>query len=185
MDSQVEKSFTIKTESRKFYFFSSFVSSPYDPKLTTIRCRACNTLLDFQFATKGAALPSSHSKSIAEFHLKAEDKKEGPPDVEKLGRSSWTLLHSIAANYPEHPSNKEQSDLKQFLKLFGNFYPCWYCGEDFSRYMEKAVPQTESQSTFGKWLCEAHNEVNEKLGKPKFDCNLWKKRWRDGWDDKE
>lgn len=109
--------------------------------------------------------------------------KDDPPDVEKLGLSSWSLLHSIAANYPESPSNKHQSDLKQFLKLFGNFYPCWYCGEDFEKYMAKNEPKTGTQDDFGKWLCEAHNDVNAKLGKPQFDCNLWKKRWRDGWDE--
>lgn len=108
---------------------------------------------------------------------------ECPPDVELLGRSSWTLLHSIAATYPENPSNQQQSDLKQFVKLFGNFYPCWFCKKDFETYLAKSEPVTSSQDAFGKWLCDAHNEVNVKIGKPKFDCNLWKKRWKDGDDD--
>jgi FAD-linked sulfhydryl oxidase len=106
-----------------------------------------------------------------------------PPDVEQLGRSSWTLLHSVASTYPEQPSTKEQSDMKQFLKLFGNFYPCWWCGEDFQKYMTTNEPQVETQDKFGKWLCDAHNEVNAKLGKPKFNCNLWKQRWKDGWEE--
>lgn len=106
-----------------------------------------------------------------------------PPDVEKLGRSSWTLLHLIAATYPETPSNKQQADMKQFLKLFGNFYPCWFCAEDFEKYMSKSEPATETRDHLGRWLCDAHNEVNVKLGKPKFNCDLWKKRWKDGWDE--
>jgi mitochondrial FAD-linked sulfhydryl oxidase len=32
-------------------------------------------------------------------------------------------------------------------------------------------------------MCQAHNEVNRKLGKSEFDCGLWKERWRDGWRD--
>lgn len=103
--------------------------------------------------------------------------------MEVLGRSSWTLLHSIAARYPEKPSTKEQKDLSQFLKLFGNFYPCWYCGEDFGKYMGTNEPKVTTQEEFGRWLCDAHNEVNAKLGKPKFNCDLWKKRWKDGWDE--
>ncbi|KAK6462440.1 ERV/ALR sulfhydryl oxidase domain-containing protein [Scheffersomyces coipomensis] len=157
-------------------------------------CRTCNTLQDFQFVTAGLtpaaaavavpvpakkveAEPSSPCNTIAGGYS-----KDYPPDVEVLGKSSWTLLHSIAATYPENPTSKEQQDLKQFVTLFGNFYPCWFCKADFVKYIEKNDPQVNSQDKFGKWLCEAHNEVNVKLGKPKFDCNLWKQRWKDGWD---
>jgi len=26
-------------------------------------------------------------------------------------------------------------------------------------------------------MCEAHNEVNRKLGKGEFDCGRWEERW--------
>ena len=35
-----------------------------------------------------------------------------PADVETLGRSTWTLLHSIAATYPVAPTPNHQTDLK-------------------------------------------------------------------------
>ncbi|QRG38223.1 hypothetical protein FDK38_002622 [Candidozyma auris] len=149
-------------------------------------CRSCNTLLDFQMATGG--MKKAPQKAKTEVAAPAASKeteayaKVDPPDVEKLGRSSWTLLHSIAATYPENPSNKQQADMRQFLKLFGNFYPCWFCAEDFEKYMAKNEPTTDTQDHLGKWLCEAHNDVNKKLGKPEFDCDLWKKRWKDGWE---
>lgn len=135
-------------------------------------CRTCNTLLDFQMATGKA--PSS-KPAVA----KPKQEMELPPDVEKIGRSSWTLLHSIAATYPENPNTKQQQDLKQFLNLFGNFYPCWFCADDFKGYITKNEPKVATQDDFGKWLCDAHNEVNRKLGKPIFDCKFWKKRWKD------
>lgn len=169
------------------------------------RCRACNSLLDFQSIAgkkpKAAVKPENSAKSELKaspeskvdavapksIDLSVQSKigsysQDDPPDVEVLGRSSWTLLHSIAARYPETPSKKEQRDLSQFLKLFGNFYPCWYCGEDFGKYMTSNEPKVTTQEEFGKWLCDAHNEVNVKLGKPKFNCDLWKQRWKDGWE---
>ncbi|KAK6199201.1 ERV/ALR sulfhydryl oxidase domain-containing protein [Scheffersomyces amazonensis] len=161
-------------------------------------CRTCNTLQDFQFVTAGmkpkltSPPPSTSNKTVSESAIASpvdtSNKiaggyaKDYPPDVSELGRSSWTLLHSIAATYPENPSTKEQQDLKQFVKLFGNFYPCWFCRDDFVKYIDKNEPKVETQDNFGKWLCEAHNEVNVKLGKPKFNCNLWKQRWKNGWD---
>lgn len=72
--------------------------------------------------------------------------------------------------------------MQLFLKLFGGFYPCWYCGDDFKKYIADNEPSVSSQDSLGEWLCGAHNEVNKKLGKPKFDCSLWKQRWKDGWD---
>ncbi|CCE88515.1 Piso0_002025 [Millerozyma farinosa CBS 7064] len=148
-------------------------------------CRACNTLLDFRMATGGSvASGSTQSKPKDSFEKKETvPSKDCPPDVEELGRSSWTLLHSIAATYPEKPTGDQQSNLKQFISLFGKLYPCWFCGEDFQSYVEKKEPQVMTQEAFGRWLCDAHNEVNIKLGKPTFDCNLWKQRWKDGWDD--
>lgn len=162
-------------------------------KPLTFSCRSCNSLLDFQFATGGMKAPKvaapekpQESATTTSTGTSSGSKpayaKVEPPDVEVLGRSSWTLLHSIAATYPETPSNKQQADMKQFLKLFGNFYPCWFCADDFEKYMAKKEPVTDTQDNLGRWLCDAHNEVNEKLGKPKFDCNLWKKRWKDGWE---
>ncbi|KAI5902946.1 Mitochondrial FAD-linked sulfhydryl oxidase ERV1 [Candida parapsilosis] len=145
-------------------------------------------LLDFQFATgktKPAklAMQSASENVTATPHSKLKYAKEEPPDVAQLGKSSWTLLHSIAATFPETPNTKQQQDMKSFLNLFAGFYPCWYCGEDFVRYMNKHEPQTKSQDDLGKWLCEAHNDVNKKLGKPQFDCQFWKQRWKDGWDE--
>lgn len=138
--------------------------------------------------SKKIAPPKHEQETLAKLANQKDEQstvyaKEDPPDVEKLGSSTWTLLHLIAATYPENPNNKEQADLKQFVKLFGNFYPCWFCAEDFRGYVKEHEPDTSTQDTFGRWLCNAHNEVNVKLGKEKFDCDLWKKRWKDGWDE--
>ncbi|KAF2027235.1 mitochondrial FAD-linked sulfhydryl oxidase-like protein ERV1 [Setomelanomma holmii] len=106
-----------------------------------------------------------------------------PPDIETLGRSSWTLLHSITATYPVEPTPQLQTETKSFLTTFGKLYPCWHCAEDFQTWMSKNTPQVSSRSEFGTWMCEAHNAVNEKLGKEKFDCTRWEERWRTGWKD--
>ncbi|KAM0620764.1 hypothetical protein ACHAQG_007350 [Verticillium nonalfalfae] len=92
-----------------------------------------------------------------------------PPDVERLGNSSWTLLHSIAATYPENPSPAQKDDLRGFMRTFSRLYPCWVCAEDFQSYIKKDEVRVEGRQEFGNWLCMAHNEVNRKLGKKEFD----------------
>ncbi|GKT48417.1 FAD-linked sulfhydryl oxidase ALR [Colletotrichum spaethianum] len=106
-----------------------------------------------------------------------------PPDVEALGRGTWQLLHSIAATYPEKPSPTQKEDLRGFMRLFSKLYPCWVCAEDFQSYMQKEQIRVEGRNEFGNWLCQAHNEVNRKLGKREFDCSKWEERWRTGWKD--
>lgn len=136
-------------------------------------CRSCTSFASWATQTKAT--------------LKAEKQPlpppDCPPDVEQLGRSSWTLLHSIAATYPEAPSTSQKSDLLGFVRLFAKLYPCWTCAEDFQAYMARRTPTVGSRGEFGLWLCDAHNDVNKKLGKPVFDCSLWEERWRTGWKD--
>lgn len=150
-------------------------------------CRMCSSLASFTSQTKtlrssataagvgaGAAAAATSSPSIPE---------DCPADVETLGRSTWTLLHSVAATYPKKPTPAEQSDLRTFMGVFSRLYPCWVCAEDFQAYMRKEQIRVGSRDEFGRWLCEAHNAVNEKLGKDTFDCSKWEERWRTGWKD--
>lgn len=111
--------------------------------------------------------------------------KDCPPDVEQLGRSTWALLHTITANYPSQPSVTQQTETRQFLGLFSKIYPCWSCAEDFRNWMDEKgnAPRVSSRDEFGRWMCEAHNAVNVKLGKKSFDCGRWEERWRTGWRD--
>lgn len=102
-----------------------------------------------------------------------------PPDVEALGRSTWTFLHTMSAAYPPSPSRTQQSEMSQFLSLFSNLYPCWHCAEDFRDWMRRPgnEPRTEGREGLGQWMCEAHNEVNRKLGKKEFNCGKVGERW--------
>ncbi len=69
------------------------------------------------------------------------------------------------------------------MKLFGRLYPCWTCADDFRAYVEKVPVRAAGRDDFGQWLCDAHNDVNRKLGKPVFDCSRWQERWLTGWKD--
>lgn len=113
------------------------------------------------------------------------DQKAGicPPDRAELGRSSWSLLHSLAAYYPENPTPSEQEDAKQFITLFSRLYPCSDCAEDLREDLVTLPPRVSSATEFSNWMCQLHNRVNVKLGKPVFDCSKVFERWRDGWKD--
>jgi mitochondrial FAD-linked sulfhydryl oxidase len=87
----------------------------------------------------------------------------------------------MTAAYPEKPTSAEQFTAISFVKSFAKLYPCSWCGEDFQKYMEREKVRAGSREEFGRWMCEAHNDVNVKLGKKTFDCDKWEERWRTGW----
>lgn len=152
------------------------------------RCRSCTSVKSWMAMAKQQPKTSSGASAVtpaASADLNTQQMPaDCPPDVEELGRSSWTLLHTMAATYPEQPTFSQQSEVRQFITLFGKLYPCWVCAGDFQQWIKSGnEPKVGSRDEFGRWMCAAHNAVNEKLGKSTFDCNLWQQRWRTGWKD--
>ncbi|KAG8188928.1 hypothetical protein JTE90_014980 [Oedothorax gibbosus] len=140
------------------------------------KCRACT---DFKSWTKNqAAEKIKHDDKNSDLQ-----KVQCPPDREELGRCGWSLLHTVAAYFPERPADGQKRDADAFVRLFARLYPCRECAQDFREDIASRPPTTGSRKEFSEWLCEAHNRVNVKLGKPPFDCSKVEERWRTGWKD--
>jgi FAD-linked sulfhydryl oxidase len=103
-----------------------------------------------------------------------------PPDVESLGRATWTFLHTTAAYYPDKPTPTQRAHMLQLLHALPQLYPCSHCANDLGARMRHRPPDVRSRSVLAAWLCATHNEVNASLGKPVFDCARVDERWRDG-----
>ncbi|EFX00923.1 FAD dependent sulfhydryl oxidase [Grosmannia clavigera kw1407] len=160
-------------------------------------CRSCTSFASWASQAKAsiktasgsagsaaaAAMAATTAAATASASATAAAGSDCPADVETLGRGTWTLLHTIAAQYPTQPTTGQQADVRSFMGTLSRLYPCWVCAEDFQTYLARSPVRTASRDELGRWLCAAHNEVNQKLGKPAFDCNLWEERWRTGWKD--
>ncbi|RHZ57966.1 hypothetical protein CDV55_105076 [Aspergillus turcosus] len=152
-------------------------------------CRLCTSAASWRALTKQAKAQTAPAATPTPTPAPTPSpmQTECPPDVEELGRSTWTFLHSLTAAYPVRASPEQQTEMRSFLKLFSRLYPCWVCAEDFRTWMAEPsgrnAPRLAGRADFGTWMCEAHNEVNRKLGKKEFDCRFWEERWRTGWKD--
>ena len=112
-------------------------------------------------------------------------RKDCPADTEALGRSTWTFLHTTAAYYPVVAPARTQTQMRNLLSSLSILYPCVPCAEDFQDKVKEHPPDVSGREALSRWLCERHNEVNEKLGKESFSCD-WRSlngRWKDGPDD--
>ncbi len=96
---------------------------------------------------------------------------------EELGRRTWSFLHTMAAHYPEIPTDEERDRIKAFFEAFAPLFPCKKCSKHFQKLLSEFPPRVESGSALSQWLCEAHNIVNKRLGKPEFPCALVAVAW--------
>jgi FAD-linked sulfhydryl oxidase len=103
-----------------------------------------------------------------------------PADVEQLGRATWTFLHTTAAYYPERPTPNQRVNMLGLLNALPSLYPCSHCASHLAGNMKDHPPDVSGRVALSRWLCERHNDVNERLGKDKFDCAKTDERWKDG-----
>lgn len=88
----------------------------------------------------------------------------------ELGRASWKLFHTMMARFPEKPTEDDSLALKTYIHLFARLYPCGDCAAHFRKLLADFPPQTSSRNAAAGWACFVHNQVNERLHKPEFDC---------------
>eukprot|EP00898_Chlorokybus_atmophyticus_P001282 jgi/Chlat1/2154/Chrsp17S02731 len=100
------------------------------------------------------------------------------PTKEELGRSTWTLLHTLAAQFPERPTKQQQRDAKELITVLSRIYPCGDCARHFQQILKNDPPVVSSGFELAQWLCRVHNVVNRSLNKPQFNCQRVDARWR-------
>jgi len=101
----------------------------------------------------------------------------GRVDREVLGRSTWTLLHTLAAQFPEEPTKQQKKDAKTLLDVLTRIYPCGECAQHFQKLIKDHPPVVDSGPDFAQWMCRVHNVVNRRLHKPEFNCERVNARW--------
>lgn len=76
----------------------------------------------------------------------------------------------MMAKFPENPTPDDSLALKTWIQLFARLYPCGDCAAHFQKMLEKYPPQVSSRNAAAGWACFVHNQVNERLHHPIFDC---------------
>ena len=87
---------------------------------------------------------------------------------DKLGIHTWALLHSVAATYPNHPTEVDKERFKNFFDGLIHFYPSQ--SELINSILEDHPLEYNNREELVYYICLIHNLMNQKLGKPKFSC---------------
>ncbi len=66
--------------------------------------------------TQTAERPDERFSSLSAVHGRVDALQAGGPVTrEELGRATWTLLHTLAAQFPEQPSRQQRKDANQLV----------------------------------------------------------------------
>jgi len=93
---------------------------------------------------------------------------------EVLGRRTWFFLHTLAAKYPEEPSEADEAGVRSLVASLGQHYPCPLCRIHLRGKLvdpDLGPPATSTRTGLAVWFCNLHNMVNKDLGKPMYSCN--------------
>ena len=135
----------ILMKNRVYTFSEADRKNPFDCKEY-----ACSSKLDmFRKAMKSSSTKlEDNPVLVGVLEVKETDSKtnvlECPPDREELGTATWKLIHSIAANFPDDPTDRDKLEASQFIKSLAYLYPCHICAADFREAVSKSPPKYAS-----------------------------------------
>jgi FAD-linked sulfhydryl oxidase len=87
-------------------------------------CKACVSVEDMMRMSREAAkkkgIPTDKATMPTPVHSEQEAnssrREDCPVDKDKLGRSTWNLLHTMTVYYPDKPSMEEQQAMKNTVE---------------------------------------------------------------------
>uniref|UniRef100_A0A915C960 Sulfhydryl oxidase n=1 Tax=Parascaris univalens TaxID=6257 RepID=A0A915C960_PARUN len=102
------------------------------PKSSEKPCRACMSVEELMRRARELASKVKAKTDTSNGASSSNDKKqekmveEGKPmradcplDTEQLGKSTWNFLHTMAAYYPEKPSEEDKNNARMMMHLLG------------------------------------------------------------------
>lgn len=93
-----------------------------------------------------------------------------PITKKQWGRQMWNVLHVISFAYPRNPSESQKTAISQFISCLPSILPCQQCQTHFAELLSRQpldAAALSSRDSFSRWMVDAHNSVNARLGKPR------------------
>ncbi len=77
----------------------------------------------------------------------------------------------VTGGFPDEINEVLVKKFNVFLIMFGQMYPCKLCANHFMELLKEVGPFTgTTKLQLMTYLCNIHNRVNQRLGKPVHSC---------------
>ena len=84
------------------------------------------------------------------------------------GPKLWEFLHACSFAFPDEPSPEQSQAFEKLLEALKVLLPCPMCREHYNDFLSNNPPPASCGTDLQAWLVDFHNQVNERLGKPKL-----------------
>ncbi|KAJ6409492.1 hypothetical protein OIU84_009066 [Salix udensis] len=115
---------------------ANFTGQPQKPSSSTSK----NTLFSLSPSSSHVSskiYPANRdTSSVQPKDVLNKGKSAAPLTKEELGRATWTFLHTLAAQYPEHPTRQQKKDVKELMAILSRMYPCQECADHFKEVIK-------------------------------------------------
>lgn len=90
--------------------------------------------------------------------------------LDKWGPCAWNTLHAFAHSSPKVLDEERRAQTRSMLYLFGLHLPCPKCSRHWMEYLQSHLTEEAlgSREALVRFLNDAHNDVNRRLGKRVF-----------------
>ena len=84
------------------------------------------------------------------------------------GPHYWFMLHTMAFNYPLHPTSIQKKIYHRFIHHLHEFIPNRSMANTFQRLLVEnpVTPYLDNRPNFIQWMHHMHNLVNKRLERP-------------------
>lgn len=120
---------------QNLHTFKALISTPLFASVTA----AHYSQLSSHPATPPPAQPFAHT--LHPLHNSRASSSTATPSAAakaEVGRATWTLLHTLAAQLPDRPSRRQQRDVRALIDLLTRIYPCGDCASHFAEMVRWA-----------------------------------------------
>ena len=90
----------------------------------------------------------------------------------EFGHISWKFIHTLASNYPDHPTVEEKQSVRGFVDSIAMLYPCYKCRNHLQANLLQYGYHLDNRTDFSMWACFLHNRVNIQRNTRIFSCDI-------------
>jgi hypothetical protein len=101
------------------------------------------------------------------FDMIEERYSKNKIDKTRWARPYWKLIHMVSDHIPRNPNENIRIVYTAFVVSIRQMIPCEKCRFHMQQYIA-SHPIFKSWNDIGGYMVDFHNDVNKRLGKPKF-----------------
>ena len=93
------------------------------------------------------------------------------------GPKLWDFLHACSFAFPDNPTPEQTQAFEKLLEALRVLLPCPNCRQHYNEFIEENPAPATCGVQLQKWLVDFHNDVNERLGKPRMSLDSVKENY--------